>query len=65
MTGKEQADAFADVTIPVWGYPPAAHPLLKCNVSEPGWHHQIRGMEPPAFTHGEEMPPPSFRFSIV
>jgi HEAT repeat protein len=27
--------------------------------------HQIRGMETPAFTHGEEMPPPSFRFSIV
>jgi hypothetical protein len=41
MTGKEQADAFADVTIPVWGYPPAARPLLKCNVSEPGWHHYL------------------------
>jgi hypothetical protein len=23
-------------------------------------YHQIRGMETPAFTHGEEMPPPSF-----
>ena len=39
--GKEQADAFADVTIPVWGYPPAARPLLKCNVGEPGWHHYL------------------------
>jgi hypothetical protein len=25
-----------------------------------GITHQIRGMETPAFTHGEEMPPPSF-----
>jgi hypothetical protein len=39
--GKEQADAFAGVTLPVWGMPPAGRPLLKGNVGQPGWHHYL------------------------
>jgi len=39
--GKEQADAFADVTLPVWDMPPAGRPLVKGNVGQPGWHHYL------------------------
>jgi hypothetical protein len=39
--GKDQADAFADVTLPVWKMPPAGRPLLKGNVGHPGWHHYL------------------------
>ncbi len=57
--GKDQADAFADVTIPVWGMPPAGRPLLKGNVGQPGWHHYLAfdGEKPVSvaamFVHGE------------
>jgi len=39
--GQEQADAFADVALPVWGMPPAGRPLINGNVSKPGWHHYL------------------------
>jgi hypothetical protein len=39
--GKDQADAFADVTLPVWGIPPAGRPLAKGYVGQPGWHHYV------------------------
>ena len=39
--GEDQADAFADVTLPVWSMPPAGRPLVKGNVGKPGWHHYL------------------------
>ena len=39
--GKDQADAFADVTLPVWGMPPAGRPLVKGYVGQPGWQHYL------------------------
>jgi hypothetical protein len=39
--GKEQADAFANVLLPVFGITPAYRPLVKGNVGEPGWCHYL------------------------
>jgi len=39
--GKDQADAYADVVIPVFGMTPAYRPLVKGSVGKPGWHHYV------------------------
>jgi hypothetical protein len=39
--GKDQADEYADVVLPVWGINPAYRPLVKGNVGKPGWYHYL------------------------
>jgi GNAT superfamily N-acetyltransferase len=39
IIGKDQADAYADVVLSVFGITPAYRPLIKGNVGEPGWLH--------------------------
>lgn len=39
--GKDQADAYADVILSVFGMTSAYRPLLKGNVGKPGWHHSL------------------------
>jgi hypothetical protein len=39
--GKDQADAYADVVLSVFGLTPAYRPLFKGNVGKPGWYHSL------------------------
>lgn len=39
--GKDQADAFANVLLPVFGISPAYRPLVKGIVGKPGWYHYL------------------------
>jgi hypothetical protein len=39
--GKDQADAFADVVLPVFGIPCVLRPLVTGSVGKPGWHHYV------------------------
>jgi hypothetical protein len=38
---KDQADAFANVLLPVFGITPAYRPLVEGVVGKPGWHHYL------------------------
>ncbi len=57
--GKDRADAFANIMLPVFGITPAYRPLVKGNVGKPGWHHYLAfaGKKPVAtaamFINGE------------
>jgi len=50
--GREQADQFADVVLPVWGIEPVYRPLVKGIVGKPGWYHYLAydGKKPVAAT---------------
>ncbi len=39
--GEDQADAFADVVLPVFGMPPVMRPQVKGIIGKPGWHHYV------------------------
>ena len=57
--GKDHADAFANVLLPVFGISPAYGPLVKGIVGKPGWNHYLAyaGKKPVAtaamFINGE------------
>ncbi len=39
--GKDQADAFANVMLPVFGITPVYRPLMVGNIGKPGWRHYL------------------------